>query len=115
MSVGGWPEDGVEISSEEYSDLFPTPAGMYIDTVNGKPQWVDVPPPSPEQLEQAAEIKKADLRLKADMEINWRQDAVDIDEATEKEAADLLSWKKYRVLLMRVDTSNPEWPSVPED
>ncbi|HCJ2114023.1 TPA: tail fiber assembly protein [Escherichia coli] len=33
--------------------------------------------------------------------------------ATEEETLLLEAWKKYRVLLMRVDTSNPVWPTPP--
>ncbi|HBE5013452.1 TPA: phage tail protein [Escherichia coli] len=52
----------------------------------------------------------------ADAEISWRQDAVDEGIATKEETAALTEWKKYRVLLMRVDTSlapNIDWPEVP--
>ncbi|MDF3696555.1 tail fiber assembly protein, partial [Enterobacter hormaechei] len=44
------------------------------------------------------------------------QDAVDLSMATEEEMASLSAWKKYRVLLNRVDTSEPdqiEWPESP--
>ncbi|HGP2643713.1 TPA: tail fiber assembly protein, partial [Salmonella enterica] len=41
------------------------------------------------------------------------QDAVDLDEATDKEKASLLAWRKYRVLVNRVDTLNPDWPEQP--
>ncbi|EFA6329502.1 hypothetical protein E3C62_13755 [Escherichia coli] len=44
------------------------------------------------------------------------QDAVDLEIATEEEASLLEAWKKYRVLLNRVDTSTApdiEWPAVP--
>ncbi|MCE7685092.1 tail fiber assembly protein, partial [Escherichia coli] len=44
------------------------------------------------------------------------QDAVDLEIATEEEASLLAAWKKYRVLLNRVDTSvapDIEWPAVP--
>ncbi|MCW6599421.1 tail fiber assembly protein, partial [Yersinia ruckeri] len=50
-------------------------------------------------------------------EIAWRQDAVDTGIATKEEAASLAEWKKYRILLMRVDTSTApdiEWPLKPE-
>lgn len=63
-----------------------------------------------------AEFRKAQLRARADSEIAWRQDAVNDGYATEQEAADLAAWKKYRVLLMRIDTSKApdiEWPEVP--
>ncbi|MBC2611715.1 tail fiber assembly protein [Citrobacter braakii] len=62
------------------------------------------------------EFRKAQLRAQADSEIAWRLDAVNDGYATEQEAADLVKWKKYRVLLMRVDTSKvPDiaWPPVP--
>ncbi|EEU6178823.1 tail fiber assembly protein, partial [Salmonella enterica] len=41
------------------------------------------------------------------------QDAVDLDIATDDEKAQLDEWKKYRVLVNRVDTSNPDWPAQP--
>ncbi|MHC5684485.1 tail fiber assembly protein [Escherichia coli] len=53
------------------------------------------------------------MRTVADAEIAWRQDAVDAEIATEEESAALADWKKYRVLLMRVDTAKPEWPTPP--
>ncbi|ECC9764085.1 phage tail protein, partial [Salmonella enterica subsp. salamae] len=37
----------------------------------------------------------------------------DLDEATDKEKASLLAWRKYRVLVNRVDTLNPAWPEQP--
>ncbi|EAT1311015.1 hypothetical protein EX399_25465 [Salmonella enterica] len=49
----------------------------------------------------------------ADTEIAWLQDSVDAGIATEKETAALTEWKKYRVLLMRVDTAKPVWPTPP--
>ncbi|PZZ31534.1 tail fiber assembly protein [Escherichia coli] len=44
------------------------------------------------------------------------QDAVDLEIATEEETSLLEAWKKYRVLLNRVDTSTAqdiEWPALP--
>ncbi|MBG6243198.1 MAG: phage tail protein [Candidatus Symbiopectobacterium sp. Dall1.0] len=44
------------------------------------------------------------------------QDAVDLDMATEAEKTQLVAWKKYRVLLNRVDISTaPDiaWPEAP--
>ncbi|ENC0044836.1 tail fiber assembly protein, partial [Shigella sonnei] len=45
------------------------------------------------------------------------QDAVDLEIATEEENSLLEAWKKYRVLLNRVDTSTApdiEWPEEPD-
>jgi hypothetical protein len=64
-----------------------------------------------------AEQQKLTLRSKADSEIAWRQDANEGGYATDNEAIALAAWKKYRVLLMRVDTSTApdiEWPTPPE-
>ncbi|MFV8797145.1 tail fiber assembly protein, partial [Yersinia sp. LJYL362] len=68
-------------------------------------------------IRQTAASKKAELKAVADSEIEWRQDAVDDKSASTKEIADLAAWRKYRLALMRVDTSNPleiEWPVAPE-
>ncbi|HFK5709886.1 TPA: tail fiber assembly protein [Enterobacter roggenkampii] len=62
----------------------------------------------------SADATKSALRAVADDEIKWRQDAVDAGIATEGEVATLAEWIKYRVFLMRVDTSTaPDivWPS----
>ena len=47
---------------------------------------------------------------------NRNQDAADLEIATEEEISLLEAWKKYRVLLNRVDTSTApdiEWPTNP--
>ncbi len=61
---------------------------------------------------------KATLKVAADSEIDWRQDAVDTEEASEKEISELAAWKKYRVALMRIDVSTApdiEWPVSPDN
>ncbi|MDE7844887.1 tail fiber assembly protein, partial [Enterobacter hormaechei] len=68
----------------------------------------------PEELIAQAESKKSWLMQTANDAIAPLQDAVDLEIATEGETAALTEWKKYRVLLMRVDTAKPVWPPVPE-
>jgi Caudovirales tail fibre assembly protein. len=89
-----------------------TVPGTPYDKWNGS-KWV-----TDASAEQAAivavnDAKKSALRATADDEIEWRQDAIDADIATDKETAALSDWKKYRVLLMRVDTAAPDWPIPP--
>lgn len=60
-----------------------------------------------------AETTKNNLMQLANDNITPLQDAVDLDMATDEEKENLLAWKKYRVLIMRVDTSSPEWPTPP--
>ncbi|EAM2862603.1 hypothetical protein AHS81_01750 [Salmonella enterica] len=38
---------------------------------------------------------------------------MDLGIATDDEKAQLDEWKKYRVLVSRVDISNPDWPQKP--
>lgn len=86
-----------------------------FDKWNGK-KWVTDTEAQKEALIAEADNKKA-LRLsEANGTITYLQDAVDVGLATEDETAALLEWKKYRVLLNRVDTSTaPDivWPVKP--
>lgn len=61
----------------------------------------------------AAEQKKVFLLAESNIAITPLQDALELDMATDAEKASLLEWKKYRVLLMRVDTAKPVWPTPP--
>ncbi len=64
------------------------------------------------QLRQAEETKSRLLQM-ASEKIAPLQDAVDLGLATDDENAQLDEWKKYRVLVNRVDTLNPDWPEKP--
>ncbi|WP_394804004.1 tail fiber assembly protein [Citrobacter farmeri] len=111
------PSDLTELSEEEtrsYWKVSP-PDNKKLGSENGRPAWVDIPPRTAEELIAMAELERSSLRAIADAEIVWRQDAVDAGIATDEETASLVEWKKYRVLLMRVDTAAPDinWPLHP--
>lgn len=75
-------------------------------------QFTDIRPDASE----LARSQKATLLHEASVTVSTLQDAVDLSMATEAEAALLLEWKKYRVLLNRIDPSlapDIEWPSPP--
>lgn len=83
-----------------------------FDEWNGK-KWV-----TNEEAQHAADVetaeqKKAFLLAEASIAIAPLQDAFELDMTTDAEKALLLAWKKYRVLLMRVDTAKPVWPTSP--
>lgn len=64
-----------------------------------------------------ATAKRKSLLADAAISIAPLQDATDLDEATEEEAALLKKWKQYRVALNRVDISDApaiKWPDKPE-
>ncbi|EQA1889419.1 tail fiber assembly protein, partial [Citrobacter freundii] len=68
-----------------------------------------------QRIASIADTEREKLRLKAvaDDEVSWRQDAVDAGIAMAEETAALSEWKKYRVMLMRIDTTKPVWPTPP--
>ncbi|EFC9681649.1 tail fiber assembly protein [Escherichia coli] len=113
--IGTWPVNGADVDDETmaiYTGIAPQGKMLGSDK-EGNPAWIDIPPLSAEQQIVQAEQKRATLRSNADKEIAWRQDAFDAGIATTEETAALSEWKKYRVLLMRVDTSKPDWPTPP--
>lgn len=75
------------------------------------------PPPTKEQLISDAELRKQTLLSEATGIIDPLIDAVDLGMSTLEEELALKAWKKYRVLLSRVDTSlapDIEWPVKPQ-
>lgn len=107
----------VELSDEDWESV--GPGYTYVDGSL-------VPPTAktPEEIlaEQNAEkiavnaAKKAELIAVATDRISVLQDSVDLDMATDAETAALPLWKKYRVLLSRVDVNTSDdivWPTAP--
>ncbi len=112
-----------------------------VDTQTGNPIYISEPGPLPENVtsvspdgeyqkwdgkawvkDEAAETAarllevegtKSRLLQMASGKIAPLQDAVDLGIATDDEKARLDEWKKYRVLVNRVDISNPDWPQKP--
>lgn len=82
------------------------------------------PPISDEQKEQNEKSAlennlstKKSFMDEATLKINILQDAVDLDMATDDEKIQLTAWKKYRVLLNRIDANTTEkvtWPDKPQ-
>ncbi|MEF9674518.1 tail fiber assembly protein [Pectobacterium aroidearum] len=65
---------------------------------------------------EMADNKKKFLLSRINQDVIPLQDAVDLGIASEEEEKKLSAWKKYRVLLMRLDTSKApdiEWPEEP--
>lgn len=61
--------------------------------------------------------QKYSMMAEASQRISVLQDAVDLEMATDEEAALLPLWKKYRVLLSRIDPNTDEeisWPEKPQ-
>lgn len=93
------------------------PPSTPYDKWNGE-RWV-----TDDAAKAAAEIAEASstkstLIKNAALRIEPLQDAVELDIATDEEKGRYDAWRKYRVLLTRVDTSlapDINWPAPPED
>jgi len=82
------------------------------------------PEPTQEEIEQQNESKrvnnvstKSNLMAEATNTVAILQDAVDFEMATDEEVRLLPLWKKYRVLLSRVDADTADdikWPEQPQ-
>ncbi|PFF93581.1 tail fiber assembly protein [Escherichia albertii] len=119
LAAGSWPEDAVMVEQSVYDEFA---ANRYpedkirIAGEDGFPRWDNAPAPTEEQLIDGAENKRNKLMKAANAAIAPLQDAVELGIATDEEIVLLKEWKKYRVLLNRVDTSlAPEisWPDLP--
>ncbi|HDT6544743.1 TPA: tail fiber assembly protein [Kluyvera ascorbata] len=123
--TNGFYNDSINYGDSLPNDLIDIPDNIYRNLLIGQSEGKLITPngsnipvliePAVNYVEQA-EKNKAALRQYAESEIAWRQDAVDAGIATAEETAASSAWKKYRVLLMRVDTSKApdiEWPTQP--
>lgn len=92
---------------------------VWISDAKGYPQLAKVEEPlfNHEQLVNAADLEKSRLITVASDAIAPLKDAVDLGIATDKEVYFYDEWRKYRVLVSRVDTNlAPDiiWPSQPK-
>ncbi|MCE1787092.1 tail fiber assembly protein, partial [Enterobacter hormaechei] len=120
IASGSLPDDIIEVGLDIYQEYAANnvPEGKYrIAGQNGLPEWADIPPPTREELQQYVESKKQQFIVESSQQIAPLQDAVDLGIATQEEEAALLVWKKYRVMLNRIDISQApdiEWPEQPK-
>ncbi|MEN3257774.1 tail fiber assembly protein [Sodalis endosymbiont of Spalangia cameroni] len=109
------PSDRVEITENLWQELLSGQSEGKVITPNGS----DAPYLSDPKIDHVLEArnKRAELMAAANVQVAPLQDAVDLGIATEKEIAAYNKWRKYRVTLMRIDTSvapNIVWPKPPE-
>lgn len=118
VNAGTLPDDIVPIDSSLFYEFSGTPPDSKVrGAVNGMPAWVDLPPPTKENMVNMASDEKQRRMLEATAFIDPLSDAVDLDMSTPEEEVSLKAWRKYRVLLNRVDVSlapDIEWPVKPE-
>ncbi|OQP33983.1 tail fiber assembly protein [Pantoea latae] len=110
---------GDGVVAVEFADDEPIQIGYLYE--DGK--FSEPPLTEEEQAQQDAAAALANSSTKtalmdeASQRISVLQDAVDLEMATDEEAAELPLWKKYRVLLSRIDANTADditWPDKPE-
>jgi len=112
------PGDAINITDQAWSDLLAGQAEGKLIACDADmlPCLTDQPLPTAEELISLAKDKRSRLRAEADTAIQPLQDASDLGVATHDEASQLIAWKKYRVVLMRIrieDAENIMWPEQP--
>lgn len=115
--ISNIPDDAQEMSSELWKELLEGQSGgKSIDFTTEPPSLIALEETAQDEIAKAEAIK-AQLRLIADTAIIPLEDAVDLGLATDDEISSRNDWRKFRVLLNRVDTSaapDIEWPVKPE-
>ncbi|WJV52955.1 tail fiber assembly protein [Prodigiosinella aquatilis] len=119
------PSDVVEINVDYYQQLLNEQSnGNVIQFNDAAEQPIAVQPPGLSTAElAAAAVKTAEnellsRRATANARITELTYAVDLELATDEEKTALLAWKKYVVLLSRINTTTApdiDWPTVPEN
>lgn len=93
------------------------PPSTPYDKWNGERWLTDEAVKAAADIAEATATKTALIKGAAE-KIEPLQDAVELDMATEEEKSSYDAWRKYRVLLTRVDTSlapDIDWPEPPKD
>ena len=114
-------ETGAETTMQEVGEI---PDGYTtskptseFDSWDGKKWQLDVSKQHQYEVNQAS-VKKNQLITDATAQISYLQDAVDAEIASEQETQLLAEWKKYRVLVNRIDIEqapNIDWPNNPNN
>ncbi|MCC8420860.1 tail fiber assembly protein [Photorhabdus thracensis] len=111
----GKPQEIIEPDELPEILTFKQPATDF-DKWDGEKWVTDIEAQKASQIEQA-EQQRTILRQQADEVMTLLQYATETEMASEAEKALLLAWKRYVVLLSRVDislVSDIEWPKIPE-
>lgn len=118
-AAGMWPANGIDVSDEVSAEFTgQPPEGKTIGVgTDEMPAWVDIPPPTQEELISAAEQVRQQLLARADaVMLDWRTELM-LGEISDSNRAKLLAWLAYKNKVKAVDvTTSPEnvhWPVLP--
>ncbi|PWW07830.1 tail fiber assembly protein [Mangrovibacter plantisponsor] len=125
LKAGSWPSDAREVTAEELA-IYTTPpeTGKKLGSdSSGSPAWVDVPPPTAEELIEKAKEKQAVLMAEAKDTISIWQSELLLGTISDDDKASLTAWISYINELQALDFSSITdeasydafvWPDAPE-
>ncbi|OCG65003.1 hypothetical protein A9G48_01130 [Gilliamella sp. wkB18] len=112
------PKNSIKISRELHAKLLQQQTdGMEIKSdENGRPVAIEYVL-TPNEIIEVNKSKKTVLINEANEKIEVLQDIIDLDMQESNEEEMLKQWKKYRILLTRVDASdvNTKFPKKPKN
>lgn len=116
-----WPSDAILVSDEIASKywMVTPPDGKRLGSVKGNPAWVDIPPPTQEELISQAETERKRRVLDANEFMNSKQwpGKAAIGRLKGDELASYNLWLDYLDALLSLDVSsapNVKWPGRPQ-
>lgn len=117
-SADNWPDDLIEVNDDDWVSFTSSPPNGKILCADkkGLPCWGDLPEPTQNELTANAQAVKDSCLSLAYSEVEPLQYAVDLGIETESEKVRLHAWKRYAVLVNRIDPSRSpdiEWPEKP--
>ncbi|EFH1753563.1 tail fiber assembly protein [Escherichia coli] len=120
VEAGSWPEDGIEVNDEIFKEFTgEPPVGKVRGVKDGFPCWIDVPPPTRDELIAAAVLEKQVRTGQTNDYINDKQwpGKAAIGRLKGDELAQYNLWLDYLDALEAVDTTSApdiNWPVPPE-
>ncbi|MCJ8695517.1 tail fiber assembly protein [Escherichia coli] len=120
-AAGMWPENGIDVSDEvsaEFTGQPPDGKTLGVGS-DGMPAWVDLPPPSHEELVAQAEAEKQGRIGQANDYMNSKQwpGKAAMGRLSNTEKTQYNAWLDYLDELEAIDTStapNIMWPTSPD-
>lgn len=120
INAGTWHNDITEVDDEIAAEFMQSPptGKVRIAGDDGIPAWVDIPPPTHDELIAQANVQKASLINAANAFINSKQwpGKAAIGRLKADELAQYNLWLDYLDALEAVDTSTApdiDWPEMP--
>lgn len=117
---GSWPADGIEVDEAIFNEFtsLPPVGKMHGSTPDGMPAWIDVPPPTRDEVVARAEVEKQSRIDSANDHMNSKQwpGKAALGRLKGDELAQYNAWLDYLDALDAVDaTSAPDiiWPTSP--